>query len=232
MTLMAGPEAKHGHVCPMVLLSWKSWKLKRKAITSNDAEVQAALEGEDHNFRVRLLWTEMHGAGWERTPQVDQVAWAEKQVRNTVGILGTDSKGGYDAVQVNESPMLGLSNLRSALQALQLRESMIRTNCFLRWLASDYDLGGALTKKRPDCRIGLLKYLKTKLWCVAFDPTFTAAKKNAKKGKSAVSAIDRVKDSQPDFSFWGDAISTFHLSGCSPADFHAPGRGPFSPGFS
>ena len=47
----------------MVLLSWKSCKLKRKAISSNDAEVQAALEGEDHNFRVRLLWTDMHGAG-------------------------------------------------------------------------------------------------------------------------------------------------------------------------
>jgi hypothetical protein len=39
-----------------------------------------------------------------------------------------------------------LSHLRSALQALQLRESMIRTNCFLRWLASDYDLGDALTR--------------------------------------------------------------------------------------
>ena len=205
----------------MVLLSWKSWKLKRKAISSNDAEVQAALEGEDHNFCVRLLWTEMHGAGWHRTPQVDQVAWAENQVRNTVGILGTDSKGGYDAVQVNESPMLGLSNLRSALQALQLRESMIRTHCFLRWLASDYDLGDALTKKWPDCRIGLLKYLKTKLWCVAFDPTFTAAKKNAKKGQTAVSAIDRVRDSQPDFSFWGDATFTSWLSGCSPADVPA-----------
>ena len=61
--MMAGPEAKGGHVCPMVLLSWKSCKLKRKAISSNDAEVQAALEGEDHNFRVRFLWTEMHGAG-------------------------------------------------------------------------------------------------------------------------------------------------------------------------
>ena len=114
VTLMAGPEAKGGHVCPMVLLSWRSWKLKRKAISSNDAEVQAALEGEDHNFRVRLLWTEMHGAGWNRTPVIDQVAWAEQQVRNTTGILGTDSRGGYDAVQVNESPMLGLSNLRAA----------------------------------------------------------------------------------------------------------------------
>ena len=163
----------------------------------------------------------MHGAVWNRTPKADLVAWAENQVRNTVGILGRDSKGGYDAVQVNESPMLGLSNLRSALQALQLRESMIRTNCFLRWLASDYDLGDALTKKRPDCRTGLLKYLKTKLWCVAFDPTFTTAKKNAKKGHTAVNAIDRVRDSQPEFSFWGDAAFHSWLSGCSPADVPA-----------
>ena len=30
------------------------------------------------------------------------------------GIICTDSRGGYDAVEVNESPLLGLSNLRSA----------------------------------------------------------------------------------------------------------------------
>ena len=72
------------------------------------------------------------------------MAWAEQQVRNTSCILGTDSidsRGGYDAVLVNESPMLGLSNVRAALQALQLRESLIRTNCHLRWLASDYGRG-------------------------------------------------------------------------------------------
>ena len=77
----------------------------------------------------------MHGAGWNRTSAIDQVAWAEQQVRNTIGILGTDSRGGYDTVQVNDSPMLGLSNLRAALQVLQLRESLIRTSCHLRWLA-------------------------------------------------------------------------------------------------
>ena len=232
VTLMAGPEAKGGHVCPMVLLSWRSWKLKRKAISSNDAEVQAALEGEDHNFRVRLLWTEMHGAGWNRTPAIDQVAWAEQQVRNTTGILGTDSRGGYDAVQVNESPMLGLSNLRAALQALQLRESLIRTNCHLRWLASDYDLGDALTKKRPDCRTGLMKFLQTRLWCVAFDPSFTAARKNAQRGKSAIQTIDK-KRAQSDFPFWGDATDSLSFAHQIVPGVHrdvpatlVPGRGP------
>ena len=168
VTLMAGPEALQGGVCPMVLLSWKTWRLKRKAISSNDAEVQADLEAEDHNFRVRLLWSEMHGAGWHRTAQDSQVEWAERQVRAVRGILCTDSRGGYDAVQVNESPMLGLSNTRSALQAMQLRENMLRTGTVLRWLASDYDLGDALTKKRVGCRHGLAKFLEKGLWSIAF----------------------------------------------------------------
>ena len=67
ITLAAGPESISGSVCPMMLLTWRSWKLKRKAIASNDAEVQAALEGEDQNYRVRLLWIEMHGASFDRS---------------------------------------------------------------------------------------------------------------------------------------------------------------------
>ena len=204
ITMMTGPEARARKVCPMVLISWRTWKLRRKSISSNDAEVQAAVEGEDHNFRIRLLWCELHGAGWNRRPQDDQVAWAEAQVRPVLGIVCTDSRGGYDAVQVNESPLLGLSNLRSALQAMQLRENLIRVLGQLRWLASDYDLGDSMTKKRQDCRNGLLKYLKTRLWSIRFDPSFTAAKKNHKCGKSAVNDIDAAR-SQPDFSFWVDA---------------------------
>ena len=190
VTVISGPEALLGGVCPMVLLSWRTWKLKRKAISSNDAEVQAVLDAEDHNFRVRLLWSEMHGAGWHRTPQDNQVEWAERQVRAVRGVLCTDSRGGYDAVQVNESPMLGLSNTRSALQAMQLRENMLRTGSVLRWVASDYDLGDALTKKRVGCRHGLTKFIEKGMWSIAFDPSFTAAKKNQRQGRSAVQAVD------------------------------------------
>ena len=45
--MLAGPGSLRGVVCPMVLMSWKTWKLKRKAISSNDAEVQAVLEAAD-----------------------------------------------------------------------------------------------------------------------------------------------------------------------------------------
>lgn len=191
VTLAAGPEAVSGCVCPMMLLTWRSWKLKRKAIASNDAEVQAVLEGEDQNYRVRLLWTEMHGACFGRHGQRDDLVEAtENQVRCIKGIICTDSRGGYDAVEVNESPLLGLSNLRAALQAFQLRDNLQRVGSELRWLASDYDLADSMTKKRNDSRDGLMKFLRHWHWSIAFDPSFTAAKKNKRAGLTAVKKVD------------------------------------------
>ena len=44
-----------------------------------------------------------------------QVSWAEQQARDIPGILCTVSRGGDVAVQVNESPLLGFTNLCSSL---------------------------------------------------------------------------------------------------------------------
>ena len=207
VTLLAGPECLSGKVCAMNLISWRTWKLKRKAISSNDAEVQSVLEAEDSNFRARLLWTELHGAGGfdvDRPLRRDLVEQCEQQVLRVKGVLCTDSRGGYDAVEVNESPLLGLSNVRAALQAFQLRSNLRRAAGMLRWLASDYDLADALTKKRADCRIGLIKFLRSGLWCIKHDPSFTSAKKGKKVGKSAVEAVDRhVSESSLLTSFGG-----------------------------
>ena len=149
--LISGPLSLDGRVSKMMLIAWSTWKLKRRAIGSNDAEVQSILEAEDVNFRARLLWSEIHGArlgnpGEYREDLVDVTERLSLLVR---GVLCTDSRGGFDAVEVNESPLLGLSNLRAALQAFQLRDNLKRCGSELRWLASDYDLADALTKKRP-----------------------------------------------------------------------------------
>ncbi|CAE7295575.1 GIP [Symbiodinium sp. CCMP2592] len=194
ITLIAGPECESGQVCPMNILAWRTWKLKRKSISSNDAEVQAVLEAEDNNFRARLLWSELHGAGHQLHAgplRRDLVDNTEQQVMTVKGIVCTDSKGGYDAVELNESPLLGLSNMRSALQAFQLRGNLARTACLLRWVASDYDLADALTKKKAECRAGLIKFLRSGYWCIKYDPAFTSAKKAKKQGRSAVEDIDR-----------------------------------------
>ena len=219
ISLVAGPTAVHGAVSPMMVIAWRSWKLKRKAIASNDAEIQAALEAEDQNYRIRLLWTEMHGASLQHgNPRQDLVEACEKQTRLLKGIVCTDSRGGYDAVELNESPLLGLTNMRAALQALQLRENMFRSGCELRWLASDYDLGDALTKRRAQCREGLIKYLRTFLWSIAFDPEFIAAKKNRKMGKTAIGKIDEAMDGMKAVDIW---LSSLFLQGsCEQDDFY------------
>ena len=178
----------------LCLISWRTWKLQRKSISSNDAEVQAILEAEDGNFRARLLRTEIHGAGGDRPLREGLVQLSDKQTLRVKGVLCTDSRGGYDAVEVNQSPLLGLSNMRAALQAFQLRDNLKRVGCELRgW---HYDPADALTKKKLEARQGLLKYLSTFLWSIAFDPTFTSSRKSKQKGKS-VDEVDRcIKNSR------------------------------------
>ena len=216
VTLVAGPESVDGQVTVMSLLAWRTWKLRRKAIGSNDAEVQSILEAEDQNFRTRLLWTELHGAAGrdeQRALRRDLVNVVEDQILQVKGILCTDSRGGYDAVEVNESPLLGLSNMRAALQAFQLRDNLRRAGCELRWLASDYDLADALTKRKLEARLGLLKFLRSGHWSIRFDPSFTSAKKGKKQGRCAIDTVDQHLRNGPDISalevllnvFGGDA---------------------------
>ena len=221
VTLIAGPESVSGSVCPMSLIGWRTWKLQRKAISSNDAEVQAILEAEDHNFRARLLWSELHGAGGvdlDRPLRVNMISALENQIANIKGILCTDSRGGYDAVEVNESPLLGLSNMRAALQAFQLRGNLRRAACELRWLASDFDLADALTKKRADCREGLLKFLRTGFWCIRYDPSFTSAKKSKKAGRSAVGTVQQFLETPQPESDMNLSAADFFWVWCSRFD--------------
>ena len=125
MSFFGGPEHLQGQPGPLSLISWKTWKLTRVAISSNDGEIQAMVESEDVNFRTGLLWSEIHGAGVDRPPG-DLLDQAELQVSFVKGIFGTDSKGGFDAVTLQEGPYLGLSNARSAVQAFQLKQPFQR----------------------------------------------------------------------------------------------------------
>ena len=71
--------------------------------------------------------------------------------------------------------------MRAALQAFQLRDNLKRVGCELRWLTSDYGLADALTKKRGEARIGLMKFLRTWLWSIAYNPQLRGCKKEQKR---------------------------------------------------
>merc|ERR1711951_227799 len=133
---------------------------------------------------MRLLWAEFHGA---QADDNDYYRRANNEVRCVPGVLCTDSKGGYDAIHLNESANLGLTNARAAVQAYQLKESISRDLTLLLWIAGDWNLSDALTKKALECRQGLMLFLKTWVWKLKYDPEFVVSARKAKKlGKSAM----------------------------------------------
>ena len=84
-------------------------------------------------------------------------------------------------MEVNESPLPGLSNMRAALQAFQLRDNLLRAGCLLEWVASDYDLADALTKKKAESRMSLIKFLRTGYWdIIKHDPQPSGTRSLAK----------------------------------------------------
>ena len=194
LVFLAGPEIAMGKLNPMVLVAWKSWKLKRVAISSDDAEVQALVETED---ATRLLWAELNGAG-KLSESRDLLTASVAEVRLVPGLLGTDSRGGYDSIIINESPLLGLSNIRAALQAEQPKQSLPDCGTKLIWLASDWNLSDGLTKKKPECRESLAYFMKHRPWMLKFDPEFivSSRKQKAVSGSPAMQLARTSKNSE------------------------------------
>ncbi|CAE7794514.1 unnamed protein product [Symbiodinium sp. CCMP2592] len=146
------------------------------------------VESEDLNFKARLTWAELNSATVDRGHNF--LRTAERAAAVVPGILGTDSKGGYDAVMRHEGPDLGLSNARAAIQGHQLKEGMNRVHTKLIWLASDFNLSDALTKRSPECRKSFVQFLRTGIWMLRFNPQFVVSAKRAKQqGLDAVSQL-------------------------------------------
>jgi hypothetical protein len=61
LTCLGGPEQLAGEAGRLNPVSWRTWRLRRKAISTNDGEMQATLEGKDSNFRVRWMWCQLNG---------------------------------------------------------------------------------------------------------------------------------------------------------------------------
>ena len=185
ITCLGGPEQVQGQPGRLNIVAWRTWRLKRKAISTNDGEIQAVLEGEDANYRARFMWCQLNGCAAIKND--DKLKCANDCVKFVKGILATDSKGSYDAVNKSEGPLLGLSNVRSALQAYQLREQLVDACCKLIWISGDWNLGDALTKKAKAAREGLMQFLKNNMWRLTFDPSMVISeRKSRKQGTSAV----------------------------------------------
>ena len=163
-------EGQRGHVN---VISWGSSKLRRVCRSSLAAETQALAEAEQELMFVRIQWREILG---------DEVilrdpAETAKKVR---GVLVTDAKALYDAVQQGDLPSFSMKEKYSALELLLLTQNLEKQQTTLRWVNSSQQLADGLTK--PSAQDALRAFLAGgQQWNILHDETFTAAKKVQKK---------------------------------------------------
>ena len=199
--VVAPPEFLQGETIFCSPFMWRSWKLTRRAVGTNDREIQSVHEAENQLYKARLLWGELKGAGWRHGR--DWVTRADACVRSVTGALITDSRGSYDSVVRSESANLGMSSARAAVQAYAIKEALNDEKEHLIWVSGDWNLADALTKSADDCRVSARQFLRSGKWRIKFDENFLAGKKQP---KSAAQTMADDADDRPHGTLWQDEI--------------------------
>ena len=160
-------------------LAWGSSKLQRVARSSSAAEVQAAATAQEEAEYVRLVVHEvLHGA-------FDLKTW-QQTCAKVPGALIIDCKGVFDALQ-SESSALGMSDRRSALEALGLRQALRATCTDLRWVHSGAQLADVLTKDTKEAKRAWELLVKRGFWWkLTYDPRFVSYKNRQSQGVSSL----------------------------------------------
>ena len=166
----ANPCLLQGESAPLTFVSWRSGKLARKARSSLSAEAQALSEADQELMFVRLAWSELCGLEADlRNP--------DRSISQISGTVVVDAKSLFDVLEKRElnSAAVGVKDKYSALEILCLLESIERLKTGVRWVHSEAQVADAMTKPLPP---GILhKILTEGRWVLAYDPTFTSAKK-------------------------------------------------------
>ena len=191
-----------GSSAPTCPIAWHSKQCPRVARSSGSAETQGAAQAQEEMEYVRLMWAELEYGDIDLTK-------ADETIAKTTGVLVIDAKGVYDSITRSESAALSMSDKRSAVEGLALRESIGRTRTLLKWVHSEINVADGLTKFDHRAQNLVRDFLRSGLWRIFFDPTFTSARKvkaqktiqkkgnkAQKKPRSEKSRDDDVADQQ------------------------------------
>ena len=169
LTAVGPREIMDGDESQLALVQWRSGKTPRQCLGSNGAEVQAITIGEDQNVHIRMLLAEFSGVDVTR----DNLSDLAKIVP---GALVMDSRGIYDAMVKNISPLHGLRDSRSGYElTLSVNQSQI-AGTKLRWVNGLSQLADSLTK--ANAKKTLLQFLSGKqFWRLVHDPKFESGRR-------------------------------------------------------
>jgi hypothetical protein len=133
------------------ILSWKSFRLKRKAASTLAAETQALSISISSVQWHRLLFLECF-----KSAEVDQ-DW-ERTVSPFPAVAIVDSKSVYDAVHKLANTASQVEDKRTAIDLAIIKRDMEHSNLQIRWVPTEAQMADSFTKKMSaDSLRGLLK---------------------------------------------------------------------------
>ena len=74
-------------------------------------------ETEDRGWKCRLFWALLYGQRLTRKNSKELAAMTES-------LLVTDSRGVYDAISASDSPLLGMVNARTGVEAMAVQKGI------------------------------------------------------------------------------------------------------------
>ena len=173
ISALAPADVLEGTERQFAILQWKSGKCPRQALGSNGAEVQAVTIGEDQNFQLRSLVSEILGS----LPQRGRLPEHVKKVK---GAIVMDSRGIYDASTRNLSALHGLRDSRSGYELTLAVNQAKRADAAFRWVNGLAQLADALTKHGA-MKVLLQFYQQKQYWRLVHDEKFTSGRKIHKR---------------------------------------------------
>ena len=173
VTAIGPKEMLEGAEVQLAVVQWKSGKTPRQVLGSNGAETQAITIGEDQNFNIRMLMAEIGGANVEK----DNV---HEVVKTVDGAVVMDSRGIYDAMTKNVSPLHGLRESRAGYELTLAVNNGVQAGTRWRWVNGLAQLGDSLTK--AGARKTFLQFLSQRqFWRLVDDPKFESGRKVHKR---------------------------------------------------
>lgn len=136
----------------VTLASWKSYRLKRKVVSTLGAESQALVNGVGSVNYHRLLLLEVL-SGFLTDQQ-----W-ENKLRELPFISVTDSKSLYDSLKKDPCPASQFSDKRVAIDISVLRDEFKNQGGIIRWIDTRAMIADSLTK---ECVPAYLRYIMQK----------------------------------------------------------------------
>ena len=164
---------EEGYMTEVSPMFWSSSKIQRVCRSPGSAEARAAIDGEDVLYLLRYQWSELCG----RRPNLYD---ADTTVRETRGVLVTDSRNVYDRMQQPYISPNG-EQKRVDLELLTLKESQKRTGLDIRWVNAQAMLANSLTKRGEDQQFNRFLSCGCR-WKIVDDPEMFSGRERARRG--------------------------------------------------